>query len=75
MSDYHYLFPWIGVVPAVPGRYVYNYFRYITEAGFEKAFRASQDLADEVGMIKTLRLNYRGYGIDPLSKTEIEKIL
>ena len=71
-SDYYYLFPWFGVIPAVPGKYPYIFFRYVTEVGFEKAFRNCQNLADELGLIKTLRLNYREYGIDPLSRKEIE---
>jgi hypothetical protein len=74
-SDYYYLCPMWHVIPAVPGKYSWLYFRYISEVGFEKAFRASQELADELGLIKTLRLNYREYGIDPLSRKEIEKIL
>ncbi len=74
-SDYYYLCPMWHVIPAVPGKYSWLYYRYISEVGFERAFRASQDLADELGLIKTLRLNYREYGIDPLSRKEIEKIL
>ncbi len=75
-SSYHYLWPWfLGVSPAVPGKYHWAFFRHILDVGFERAFRASQDLADEAGMIKTIRLNYREHGIDPLSREEVEKVL
>ncbi len=73
--DYHYLFAWWTGIPAVPGKYLWTAFRYITEVGFEKAFRDSQDLTDELGLIKLIRLNYKEYGIDPLSRKEIEKVL
>ena len=49
--------------------------RFQKEMGVEKAFKRTQAILDQTGCIKNLRLNYREYGIDDLTRKEIEKLV
>lgn len=57
----------LGLPSFVPCKYTWTNFPYIVEHGIEYAARLAQDHARTVGELAHVRLNYREYGLDPLS--------
>lgn len=64
-----------GMPAAVPNRYCWTNNPFIVEVGHESAFRMAQLHSDYRGVIKTLRLNYRDFGIDNAARSEISQLV
>ena len=42
--------------------------------GVDEAFARTQGVLDQTGCVKSLRLNYRRHGIDPVTRRELERV-